>query len=252
MTKPIDNDDSHNDILMVLLHSIISHLKKRVYHNPFSYEGDQHMTYGYARISTHNKNQKLDRQIYELTSEVPDLLIENIYTDEMTGTRKDRPGLLELKSKLQPGDIVYISELSRLSRSVEDLLDLVKEFDQMGVSLHSLKEKFVFDVESVYSKMILVILAAVIDLERTMIVERVKSGVELARAKGKHIGRPRTDPKKIEEALKLYDTDKFSISRISSMMGISKATFYRALEKRRTERYLASDQSTAESANTSE
>lgn len=184
------------------------------------------MKYGYARVST--TKQKLDRQVYELL----DLGIEpnNIYTDEKTGTTMNRKGLIELKAVLEPGDEVYVTELSRLSRSTKDLLEQVADFDAKKVEFHSLKEKF--DFSSTFGKLILTVLAAVATLERDLIVDRINEGLRVAKAKGHKCGRPNIDNKIIEDALKLHDSGEYTVSRILAMTGISKSTYYRALKRR--------------------
>lgn len=184
------------------------------------------MKYGYARVST--TKQKLDRQVYELL----DLGIEpnNIYTDEKTGTTMNRKGLIELKAVLEPGDEVYVTELSRLSRSTKDLLEQVADFDAKKVEFHSLKEKF--DFGSTFGKLILTVLAAVATLERDLIVDRINEGLRVAKAKGHKCGRPNIDNKIIEDALKLHDSGEYTVSRILAMTGISKSTYYRALKRR--------------------
>lgn len=189
------------------------------------------MLYGYARVSTKDK-QNFNRQIYELKKAFPNLREENIFTDKISGTKKNRPGLKALMENLKPGDHLYITELSRLSRSLEDLLELIKEFDNKGVSLHSLKESFIFESDSPYSKIILVVLAAIADLERVLIVERIKAGVESAKEKGVKFGRPAIEQKRLDEAMKLHDSGDYTVSRILEMVGISKSTFYRELRRR--------------------
>lgn len=188
------------------------------------------MVYGYARISTNNKHQKLDRQIHELLENVSELEPENIFSDKKTGTNMNREGLQTLKKKLKPGDVVYVTELSRLSRSTTDLMNQIREFANTGVEFHSLKENFDFD--TTFGKLILTVLAAVATLERDIIVERVREGVEVARIKGKRIGRPPVNKTKIEDAFKLYDSKEYSVSKILVMTGISRSTFYRALQRR--------------------
>ncbi len=191
------------------------------------------MIYGYARISTNNKKQKLDRQFHELLEKVPGLEPENIFSDKKTGTNMSREGLQALMQSLKPGDVVYVTELSRLSRSTMDLLEQVNEFSRLGVEFHSLKEGFDFDCT--FGKLILTVLAAVSTLERDIIVDRVKEGVEVARLKGKQLGRPPIAKEKVELALKLHDEGEYSVSKILAMTGISRSTFYRELKRKHLE-----------------
>ena len=92
------------------------------------------MKLGYARCSTLDQN--LDWQIDTLTKEGCD----GIFQEKFTGTRKDRPELLRMMDMLREGDIVIICELTRLSRSVKDLFDLVEQVEKAGANIKSLKE----------------------------------------------------------------------------------------------------------------
>ena len=92
------------------------------------------MVIGYARVSTEQQN--LDRQIGALTQ----YGVDTLFTEKMTGTKKDRPELAKVKLTARAGDTVVVESLSRLGRSTKDLLSLVDEFDKVGVQLVSLKE----------------------------------------------------------------------------------------------------------------
>ena len=92
------------------------------------------MKLGYARCSTLDQN--LDWQIDALTKEGCD----RIFQEKFTGTRKDRPELLRMMDMLREGDTVIICELTRLSRSVKDLFDLVEQVEKAGANIKSLKE----------------------------------------------------------------------------------------------------------------
>lgn len=198
------------------------------------------MIYGYVRISTNTGKQKIDRQVYELLDKVPDLEPHNIYKDEKTGTNMNRQGLIELKKILRPGDVVYVTELSRLSRSTQDLLEQIAEFSEKEVEFHSLKEAF--DFNSTFGKLILTVLAAVATLERDLIVDRINEGLRVAKAKGHKLGRPRINEKIIADAMKLHDSGDYTIPRILAMTGISRSTFYRALGRKKALEVLNDEQ----------
>ena len=187
------------------------------------------MKYGYGRISTVGKHQKLDRQLKVLMDNVEGLLLENIYTDKITGTVKDRPGLNKLKSKLQSGDELWVESLSRLSRSTQDLLEQISEFNENGIIFHSIKENF--DFSSATGRLLLSMIAAIVAFERDLIAERVKEGVEVARLKGKRIGRPPVSQGKLDNAVKLYNSGSYSVKAILDMVGISKSSLYKELKK---------------------
>lgn len=179
--------------------------------------------YGYARVS--KVQQDLIRQL--------DMLKEyncnEILTEKMSGVKSDRPQLERLKDKIRPGDIIVIESFSRLGRSTRDLIDLVEYFENKGVKLISIKEKF--DTTTPQGKLMLTVFQAFSQFERDLIVQRTKEGLESARARGRKGGRPRVKDKNITKALKLYNSKEYSISEIVEMSGISQATLYRYINK---------------------
>lgn len=178
--------------------------------------------YGYARVST--RSQELDRQI--------DLLKEQncneILTEKMTGTKANRPQLNRLKDKLRPGDTVVVESFSRLGRSTKDLIDLVNYFEENKVKLVSLKENF--DTSTPHGRLMMTVFQAFSQFERDLIVERTKEGLKSARARGRKGGRPRVNQRDVARAVKLYESQTYSIREITEMTGISKATIYRYLK----------------------
>lgn len=187
--------------------------------------------YAYARISTKGTHQKLDRQLYELKSRVKGLRDENIFTDEISGLTKSRESLDKLKAKLQKGDILYVESLSRLSRSAKDLLEQLEQFNKLGIEFHSLKEDFTYN--SAWGKLILGVMAAIVQFERDLIAERVKEGIDATRAKGTRLGRKPVDKEKIRQAIEMYNNPArtSSVANVLKTVGISKSTFYRELNK---------------------
>ena len=181
------------------------------------------MIIGYARVST--EKQILDRQIEAIKKYNPDEII----TEKMTGTKKDRPELERLKDKIRSGDTVVIESLSRLGRSSKDLLQLVDFFNENEVKLISTKENI--DTTTATGKMLITVLSAISQFERDLIVERTKEGLAAARARGRKGGRPRVDQKQVEKAVKLYEGQQHSIKEIVELTGVSQATLYRYLDR---------------------
>lgn len=182
------------------------------------------MIFGYARVSTESQN--LDRQLDALKN----YGVDKVFTEKMTGTKKDRPSLNELRNILRKEDIVVIESLSRLGRSTKDLLNLIEEFNDNGVFLKSLKEDI--DTSSPTGKLILTVLSALAQFERDLTVQRTQEGLKSARARGRVGGRPKKDKKVIEKALKLYDSKVYSIKEICILTGISQGTLYSSLKAR--------------------
>ena len=183
------------------------------------------MKFGYARVST--DQQVLDRQIDALNK----YGVDKIYTEKMTGTKASRPELDNLRNALRDGDTVVIESLSRLGRSSKDLLTLIEDFDNDGITLVSLKESI--DISTPTGKLLVTVLSALAQFERDLIVERTREGLASARARGRKGGRPKTDPKKVQNALKLYDSQMHSTKEIAEITGVSIKTLYNAINERK-------------------
>lgn len=184
------------------------------------------MKLGYARCSTLDQN--LDWQIDALTKEGCD----RIFQEKFTGTRKDRPELLRMMDMLREGDTVIICELTRLSRSVKDLFDLVEQVEKAGANIKSLKEPWL-DTTTPQGRLLFTIFSGVSQFERELIRERTMEGLASARARGRMGGRPGKDKKIIDQALTLYDSKAYSVDEISKTTGISRATLYKYVNLRK-------------------
>ena len=184
------------------------------------------MKLGYARCSTLDQN--LDWQIDALTKEGCD----RIFQEKFTGTRKDRPELLRMMDMLREGDTVIICELTRLSRSVKDLFDLVEQVEKAGANIKSLKEPWL-DTTTPQGRLLFTIFSGVSQFERELIRERTMEGLASARARGRKGGRPGKDKKIVEQALTLYDSKAYSVEEISKTTGISRATLYKYVNLRK-------------------
>lgn len=191
------------------------------------------MKLGYARCSTLDQN--LDWQIDALTKEGCD----RIFQEKFTGTRKDRPELLRMMDMLREGDTVIICELTRLSRSVKDLFDLVEQVEKAGANIKSLKEPWL-DTTTPQGRLLFTIFSGVSQFERELIRERTMEGLASARARGRMGGRPGKDKKIVEQALTLYDSKAYSVDEISKTTGISRATLYKYVNLRKEKIDLSS------------
>lgn len=192
------------------------------------------MKIGYARVSTLEQN--LDRQIDQLEKEG----CERIYSEKISGTKNNRSELHRMLDALRPGDTVIVSELTRLSRSQKFLIELVDRFSQTGVNIKSLKEIWL-DTTTPHGRLIFSVFAGLSQFERDSTQLRTLEGLAAARARGRKGGRPSVDHKKIELALKLYDSNACTVSEITKTTGISKATLYTYL-KQRNNKFIAINQ----------
>lgn len=180
---------------------------------------------GYARVST--ENQKLDRQI--------DMLIEygvdkrNIYQEKITGTKKDRPELNKMINDLQENDIVVIADLTRVSRSTKDLLDIVDKIKSKGASIKSIKDIWLDTTsDNPYNQFLLTVMSSLSQLERDLVSSRVKEGLKAAKARGRNGGRPSQRNDKSDLVGMLYEQN-YKIVDIVKKTGLSRATVYRVL-----------------------
>jgi DNA invertase Pin-like site-specific DNA recombinase len=181
------------------------------------------MKFGYARVSTLDQN--LDMQLDALKQAGCD----KIFEEKMSGKRDDRPELIRLLDQLREGDILVVYKLDRLGRSTFKLLELTAEFEKKGVEFVSIVDGI--DTTNPLGKFFFRTMASIAELERDIIAERTRAGLQAARARGRIGGRPPVDKKIISMALDLYHAGNMSVSEIEHQTGVSKATLYRYLKK---------------------
>lgn len=184
------------------------------------------MTIDYARVST--AGQTLDGQT--------DLLTQagcvRIYSEKISGVKKERPQLDRMMDTLRDGDTVIITELTRLGRSVRELLHIIERIHEAGASIKSLRETWL-DTTTPQGSLMLTIFAGLSQFERDLTRQRTRQGLEAARARGRKGGRPKSDGGKVSTALKMYDSKLHTIAEITKATGISRATLYRAIGNRK-------------------
>lgn len=176
---------------------------------------------GYARVSSSGQN--LDSQI--------DLLQKagcvRIFADKVTGLKEHRPEWDKLLDFLRPGDILVVTELSRMSRSLMHLLQLAKDFMVKEIGLVSLREHI--DTSTATGRAFFAIMGAINELELELKKERTAAGREAAKARGKTGGRPKTDPTTLEQARVLYENSDASAAKVCKTFSISRRTLYNYL-----------------------
>ncbi len=139
------------------------------------------MHLAYIRVSTAEQNEQ--RQI-EAMEKYP---IEKWFTEKVSGKDTHRPKLQELLDFTREGDTIHIHDFSRLARSTKDLLDIVETLTAKGVSLVSNKENI--DTGTPTGKLMLTMIGAINEFERTNLLERQREGIAIAKREGKYKGR---------------------------------------------------------------
>lgn len=181
---------------------------------------------GYARVSSSDQN--LARQIAAIGS------VDRLFTDTSSGgSRAARPGLADCMEYLRAGDTLRVAAMDRLARSVVDLDQLVTEFTAKGAAVHFVKESQTFTSQGndPMSRLLLHVLGAFAEFERSLIRERQAEGIRIAKAAGKYRGRTRSlSDEKIALARERLECG-VSKSRVAADLGVDRSTLYRALAR---------------------
>lgn len=144
---------------------------------------------------------------------------QRIFIDKDNDKRKEHTGLETTLSYLQPGDSLVVWRLERLGRSLMHLVDTVNYLAERRVGFESLQESI--DTTTADGQRVFQIFAALAEFQRNIMRERTKSGLQVARARGRKGGRPKAlDAQKIEMLYKFYDEKQYSIQEICEIMQI--------------------------------
>ena len=177
------------------------------------------MLIGYARVSTQDQN--LELQLEALTKAG----CLKVFEDKVSGTRADRPGLGKAQEILRDGDTLVVWKLDRLGRSVKQLVDLVGELHKQGVQFKSLTDSI--DTGTPSGRSFFHVMASLAEMERELIVERTRAGLEVARKLGRKGGRKlNITESKIESAKKLLASG-VPPKDVAENLGVSVPTLYR-------------------------
>lgn len=190
------------------------------------------MDYGYARCSTNETRQDITRQIKELTQ--LGIAEENIYLEYESGTKSDRIELNRLLDKLQDGDTIVTTEVSRITRSTKQLCELIEFIKARRIKLVIVNSVTIDcthgDIDPM-TKAFLQMAGVFAELERNMTVARIKSGMINAKAKGRHIGRKETTindiPSMFLRYYQEYKADKYNVTELAKLCGLSRTTVYK-------------------------
>ena len=191
------------------------------------------MIYGYARCSTNEELQDINRQVRELKQQ--GATEETIYQEYESGTKADRTQLNRLLNLVTSGDTIVATEVSRVTRSTKQLCDIIELVKERHIKL--VLGSFVVDCTKELDPMtegMLKMMGVFAELERNMISQRVKSGMENARAKGKTIGRPANTPDDIPNIFyryfPMYQKGEINKKEFSRLCSLSYPTIYKYLK----------------------
>lgn len=193
--------------------------------------------FGYARVSSTEQN--LDRQLLELKKYVPE---ENIVVDKQSGKTLLRPGYQALKGALglRSGDTLYITSLDRLSRNKEDIKGELNWFHNQGIRLMILDlqttliqvpegQEWIVDM---VNSIIIEVLSSIAQQEREMIRKRQREGIDAAREKGKHLGRPRLEiPDAFPNVYAEWKQGTYTAKKAMEQLGMKSSSFYRMVKQ---------------------
>lgn len=179
------------------------------------------MIYGYARVST--SEQETTLQLDALTRAGA----QAIYQEKRSGVAK-RPELQTLLKRLRKGDKILIYKIDRFARSLRDLLGILERIEKAGATFQSLTEPI--DTATHAGRMMMHMLGAFAEFERSIIRERCMAGQRAAMERGKHCGRPRhLQPHTEAEVVRLYATGEHTLHGLAVRFGCSDSVVKRAV-----------------------
>jgi DNA invertase Pin-like site-specific DNA recombinase len=181
---------------------------------------------GYKRVSTKAQDARLQA---DALSEVG---CSKVFEDKLSGKNTERPGLTDALEYMRPGDTLCVWKLDRLGRSTKDVLTIAEKLHDRGIALRILTGTLAGNYSPTgEGKFFFTMMAAFAELERDMIRERTKAGLEAAKAQGRTGGRPTVITEDLLTVAKARQAKGESVTAIAKALGVSRATLYRALSK---------------------
>lgn len=185
--------------------------------------------YGYIRVSTEGQTTENQRmRILEADLNVTEFFSE----DGVSGSKKafDRPAFARMMDKLTAGDTIVVTMIDRLGRSASDILNVVEELKQRKIKIKVMQFDGM-DITSAMGKMILTCMAAMAELERNILIERTKAGMERTKEQGTKLGAPLTIAPEILKAMIEKQAAGASLAKLKEEYGFPRNTIHRNLNK---------------------
>ena len=185
------------------------------------------MRIGYVRVSSLDQNP--DRQIEDLKAQQ----VEKIFMDKISGKSTDRPELQKMLSFIREGDTLIVHSLDRLARNLGDLLGMVEDLTNRGISIHFIAERLDFEAgkdASPMSKLMLSMVGAFAEFERSMIKRRQQEGIALAKERGVYTGRKRSVSDETLQKVRDMVQQGIPLAKAAALNHVSRSTVYRYLK----------------------
>src|SRR3984957_13292651 len=173
---------------------------------------------GYQRVSTVDQNTARQLDGVEL---------DKVFTDHASGKDTNRPELARALEYVRDGDVLVVHSMDRLARNLEDLRRIVRELTSSGVKVEFVKESLNFAADDTpMNTLLLSMLGAVAEFERSMILERQREGIALAKAAGKYKGRKASLSQTQVDQLRQRLASGQSVTALATEYGVSRQTVY--------------------------
>jgi DNA invertase Pin-like site-specific DNA recombinase len=191
------------------------------------------MLIGYARVS------KIDQQdTHAQVKALKEAGCKRIFEESASGGRWDRPQLHRALDQAREGDILVVWKLDRLSRSLKDMLHILEKLTEVGAGFRSLTENVDSTVPA--GKMLLSMLGAFAEFERSMVRERTRMGLQSAREQGRIGGRkPKIKPNQRAEILRMVNSGKASAAEAARLFGLHRSSVSRLISQANSEKAIA-------------
>lgn len=179
-------------------------------------------TVGYVRVSSTDQNEA--RQVEALSG------AERLFTDKVSGKNTERPALAQMLAYVREGDTVRVASLDRLARNLDDLRRLVTDLTAKGVRVEFIKEGLTFTGDdNAMARLLLSVMGAFAEFERSLIRERQAEGIAVAKANGVYKGRAKAlSAEQVEQAREQVETG-IPKAKVARDLGVSRQTLYSAL-----------------------
>lgn len=185
------------------------------------------MLIGYARVSTSKQGQSLDTQREALIDAGCDA--NHIYTDTISGTKWQRPGLDDALAYMRPDDTLVVTRLDRLGRNLAETVNTIADLAERDINVKVLEPAL--DTSRPADKVVVNVMASLAEWERDLLIQRTREGVAHARAQGRVAGpKPKLSDEQAQVAKELLDGGK-SVSAVARTFNVSRPTIYRAIER---------------------